>query len=69
MTPEGTLTVDEAKGVERSTPAELTDRRDLMKLPIKERLLRLRADSEIAANDYIEDTEWLTLLGGDRLPE
>ncbi len=71
---EGSLTVDEAESIigvktERSQHAELTDRRNLMKLPMDERKRRLRADALRARNDYLQDKEWMTLLGGDLLPD
>jgi len=71
---EGSLTVDEAEimiGVrpEGPHPPETTDRRDLMKLPPSERNHRLRSDALRARDDYVEDQEWATLLGGDLLPD
>jgi transcriptional regulator with XRE-family HTH domain len=71
---EGSLTVDEAEimiGVrdEGAHPTETTDRRDLMKLPLRERNRRLESDALRARDDYFEDREWATLLGGDLLPD
>jgi transcriptional regulator with XRE-family HTH domain len=71
---EGSLTVDEAEimiGIRPDTPRppETTERRDLMKLPLSERNRRLKSDALRASEDYVEDREWATLLGGDLLPD
>jgi transcriptional regulator with XRE-family HTH domain len=71
---EGSLTVDEAEimiGVrpDAAHSPETTERRDLMKLPPSERSRRLRSDALRAREDYVEDREWATLLGGDLLPD
>jgi hypothetical protein len=71
---EGSLTIDEAETIlglraEGTQPTEATDRRDLMKLPMRERKRCLKADAARARDDYIEDREWVTLLGGDLLPD
>jgi transcriptional regulator with XRE-family HTH domain len=71
---ERSLTVDEAEtmiGIRPHTPRppEATERRDLMKLPLSERNRRLQSDALRAREDYVEDREWATLLGGDLLPD
>lgn len=71
---EGSLSVDEAEimiGVRPDTShsPDATERRDLMKLPPGERSRRLRSDALRASEDYVEDREWATLLGGDLLPD
>jgi hypothetical protein len=40
-----------------------------MKLPLSERNRRLQSDALRAREDYVEDREWATLLGGDLLPD
>jgi len=71
---EGTLTQDEAESIlgtpiGESRADEPTGRRDLMQPPFAERRRILQRDAERARNHYLEDDEWLSLLGGDLLPD
>ncbi|MFV2072529.1 MAG: helix-turn-helix domain-containing protein [Thermoanaerobaculales bacterium] len=71
---EGTLTLDEAEGIlgfktGDSKKDEPTARKDLMKLPMAERKRLLTVDAERARSHYLQDDEWISLLGGDLLPD
>ncbi|NOZ79300.1 MAG: helix-turn-helix domain-containing protein [Acidobacteria bacterium] len=71
---EGTLTLDEAEGIlgfrtGESRRNEPSNRRDLMKLPMAERKRLLTLDAERARDQYLDDGEWISLLGGDLLPD
>ena len=71
---EGTLTLDEAEDIlgfrtGESKKDEPTERRDLMKLPMAERKRLLTLDAERARGHYLQDDEWISLLGGDLLPD
>lgn len=71
---EGALTVAEAEDMlgERTEGAprpETADRRATMRLPMRERARRLRTDAARARADYVENQEWISLLGGDLLPD
>jgi len=71
---EGTLTLDEAEAILGTTMGESradepTERRDLLQLPLTERRRLLKRDAERARKHYFEDDEWLSLLGGDLLPD
>lgn len=71
---EGTLTlekVEEIMGLRFEEPVrdESTARRDLLKLPLAERRRLLTIDAQRARKHYIEDDEWISLLGGDLLPD
>ncbi len=46
-----------------------TARRDLLKLPPAERRRLLTIEAQRARNHYLEDDEWISLLGGDLLPD
>jgi len=48
---------------------ESTARRDLLKLPPAERNRLLTIDAQRARNHYLEDDEWISLLGGDLPPD
>ncbi len=71
---EGTLTLDEADSIlgfktGESKKDEPAARRDLMILPMAERKRLLTVDAERARNHYLQDDEWISLLGGDLLPD
>ncbi len=48
---------------------EPTSRRDLLKLPPAERSRLLTIEAQRARDHYLEDDEWMSLLGGDLLPD
>jgi Zn-dependent peptidase ImmA (M78 family)/DNA-binding XRE family transcriptional regulator len=71
---EGALTLEKAEeimGVRFEEPVkdESTARRDLLKLPPAERGRLLTIEAQHARNHYLEDDEWISLLGGDLLPD
>lgn len=71
---EGTLTLDEAEAILGTKSGEWqgvepTARRDLMKLPLAERKRQLELDAARARSSYLQDDEWMFLLGGDLLPD
>lgn len=71
---EGTLTMEEAESIlgirtGDSEKEEPTVRRDLMKLPMAERKRLLAIDAEQARGHYLHNDEWVSLLGGDLLPD
>jgi len=71
---EGALTLEKAQeimGVRFEEPVrdEPTARRDFLKLPPAERSRLLTIEAQRARNHYLEDDEWVSLLGGDLLPD
>jgi Zn-dependent peptidase ImmA (M78 family)/transcriptional regulator with XRE-family HTH domain len=71
---EGALTLEKAQeimGVRFEEPVreEATARRDLLKLPPAERNRLLTIEAQRARDHYLEDDEWISLLGGDLLPD
>jgi Zn-dependent peptidase ImmA (M78 family)/transcriptional regulator with XRE-family HTH domain len=71
---EGILTLDEAEGAlgfktGESKRDEPTGRQDLMKLPTAEKKRLLAIDAERARSHYLQDGEWISLLGADLLPD
>ena len=71
---EGALTREKAEeimGVRFEEPVkdESTARRDLLKLPPAERSRLLAIEAQRARKHYLEDDEWISLLGGDLLPD
>jgi hypothetical protein len=71
---EGALTREKAEeimGVRFEEPVkdESTARRDLLKLPPAERSRLLAIEAQRARKHYLEDNEWISLLGGDLLPD
>jgi len=71
---EGALTLEKAQEVmgvrfEEPVKDEPTARRDFLKLPPAERSRLLTIEAQHARNHYLEDDEWISLLGGDLLPD
>jgi Zn-dependent peptidase ImmA (M78 family) len=71
---EGALTREKAEeimGVRFEEPVkdESTARRDLLKLPPAERSRLLTIEAQRARKHYLDDDEWISLLGGDLLPD
>ena len=71
---EGALTLEKAQeimGVRIEEPVkdESTARRDLLKLPPAERNRLLTIEAQRARNHYLEDDEWISLVGGDLIPD
>ena len=71
---EGALTLEKAEEImgmrfEEPVKGESTARRDLLKLPSAERSRLLTIEAQRAIDHYLEDDEWISLLGGDLLPD
>jgi Zn-dependent peptidase ImmA (M78 family) len=71
---EGTLTLEKAEDImgvrfEESVKDEPTARRDMLTLPLAERKRLMTIDAQRARDHYLQDDDWMSILGGDLLPD